>query len=70
MVNYQLRKLGKYHRKNQCIYDWYLIHKEKWIERKLNLKAVTVIYPVKGWFKITQYNDKIAISIADLVETT
>ena len=25
---------------------------------------------VKGWFKITQYDDIRAISIADLVETT
>ena len=28
-----------------------------------------MIDPVTGWFKITQYNDKIAISIAELVET-
>ena len=28
-----------------------------------------MIYPVTGWFKITQYNDKRAISIANLVET-
>ena len=25
---------------------------------------------VTGWFEITKYNDKIAISIAELVETT
>ena len=29
-----------------------------------------MIYPVTGWFKRTQYDDKIAISIADLVENT
>ena len=29
-----------------------------------------VIDPVTGWFEIAQYNDKIAMSIADLVETT
>ena len=29
-----------------------------------------MIYHVTGWFEITQYNDKIAISIANLVETT
>ena len=29
-----------------------------------------MIYPVTGWFEIMQYNDKRAISIANLVETT
>ena len=29
-----------------------------------------MINPVTGWFEIAQYNDKIAISIANLVETT
>ena len=29
-----------------------------------------MIYPVTGWFEITQYNDKRAISITNLVETT
>ena len=33
----------------------------------LNIKAVTTIDPVTGWFKITQYDDKISISIANLV---
>ena len=28
-----------------------------------------MIDPVTGWFKITQYNDKISISIEKLVET-
>ena len=28
-----------------------------------------MIYPVIGWFQITQYNDKRDISIANLVET-
>ena len=28
------------------------------------------IYPVTGWLEITQYNDKITISMANLVETT
>ena len=28
-----------------------------------------MIDPVTRWFKITQYNDKIAASIANLVET-
>ena len=29
-----------------------------------------MIYTLTGWFKITQYNDKRAISITNLVETT
>ena len=36
----------------------------------LNLKAATVIDPVKEWSKIAQYDDKIGISIANYVETT
>ena len=28
-----------------------------------------MIYPVTGWLEITQYDDKIAIIIANLVET-
>ena len=39
-------------------------------KEKLNLKAVNVIYPVTGWFEITQYDDKREISITNLVETT
>ena len=37
---------------------------------KLHIKAVTMINPVTGWFEIAQYDDKKAISIANLVETT
>ena len=29
-----------------------------------------MIDPVSGWFEITQYNEKITISIANLVENT
>ena len=29
-----------------------------------------MIDPVTGWFEVTQYNDKRAIEIAKLVETT
>ena len=29
-----------------------------------------MIYPVTGWFGATQYNDKRAMEIANLVETT
>ena len=39
-------------------------HKEN-----LNLKDVTVIDPVTGCFEITKYNNKIAISTTNLVET-
>ena len=38
-------------------------------KESLNLKAVTMIDPVTGWSKITQYNDKRVISITNLVET-
>ena len=37
---------------------------------KLHLKSVAIIYPVTGWFDISQYKYKISISIANLVETT
>ena len=36
----------------------------------MNLKSVTTIDPVTGWFEVTQYNDKRAISIAKSVENT
>ena len=29
-----------------------------------------MIYPVTGWFEVTQYRDKKTITIANLVETT
>ena len=38
--------------------------------KKLNLKAVTIIYHVTDWFEVKQYNNKREISIANLVETT
>ena len=34
------------------------------------LKTVTIIDPITRWFEITQYNDKKAMTIANLVETT
>ena len=34
------------------------------------LKAVTITNPVTGWFEITQYNDKKAMTIENLVKTT
>ena len=38
-------------------------------KEKFNVKVVTMIDPVTGWFEITQYDDKIAITIANFVET-
>ena len=32
-------------------------------------KAVTMDDPVTGWFEVTQYKDKQAMAIANLVET-
>ena len=29
-----------------------------------------MIYPVTGWFEVTQYSDKKVMTIANLVETT
>ena len=34
-----------------------------------HLKAVTMIDPVTRWFEISQYNNKIVISILNLIET-
>ena len=34
-----------------------LCHKEKGQEKNLHLKAVTMIYPITGWFEIAQYDD-------------
>ena len=34
------------------------------------LNCVTIIYPVNGWFEITKYNNKNAMKIENLVETT
>ena len=39
-------------------------------KQNLDLKAVTIINPVTGWFEIAQYEDKRSISIENLVETT
>ena len=39
-------------------------------EETLILKALTMIDPVTKWFEATQYNDKKAMTIANLVETT
>ena len=70
MVNYQLRNLRKYYGKTLFIYNWSLRHEKKGIETILNLKAVSMIYSVAGWYEITQYDDKSALSITNSVETT
>ena len=46
------------------------IIRRKGQKENLNLKAVTMIFPVTRWFKITQYDNKRAIPIVNLVETT
>ena len=53
-----------------CIYNSDLRHKNKGQEKQLHLKAIMMIDPVTGWFEIAQYNDKRAVYIANLVETT
>ena len=52
-----------------CIYNMTLCNKKKGKERKLTYKAVTDINPVTRWFEIEQYDDKIVMSIANLVGT-
>ena len=47
----------------------YLIQIKKQKEY-LNLKAVTMIYPVTGWFEVTQYKNERVMEIANLVEIT
>ena len=39
-------------------------------KENLDLTSVNMIDPVTGWFEIAQYEDKIAISIMNLVEAT
>ena len=39
-------------------------------KENVHVKAVTMIDTVTEWFDIVKYEDKITISIADLVETT
>ena len=49
-----------------CPYVIIIIGKKE----NFNQKGVAMIDPVTGWFEITQYDDKRAIYIANLVETT
>ena len=48
----------------------FLHHKNKEKKENSNVKAVTMVDPAIGWFKITQYDDKKAISIRNWVKTT
>ena len=44
-----------------CGYNRSLLHKKKGNKENLNLKYVTMVDRVIGWFKITQYDDKQSI---------
>ena len=48
--------------------EYTIKHKGK--NNNLKMKAVTMIDPATGWFEIKQYDDKRAISIAEIVEQT
>ena len=53
----------------EYIYNMSLSHKKKGKNEHLNIKAITMLDSVTGCSKITEYNGKRAISIANLVET-
>ena len=44
--------------------------KQKDSENELKLQAVTMIDPATGWFEIHEYDDKRAITIANIARTT
>ena len=46
------------------------VTRRKGYKENLISKAVTMTDPVTGWSKVTQYDDKRGISIANLVETS
>ena len=48
---------------------WHYVIRKKGHKDSLNLRAVTMINYITGWFKITQYNDKREILIVNLFET-
>ena len=54
----------------RCRYNRPLRHNKKCTEKNLNIKAVTMVDTVTGWFIIMQYKYKRTISIVNLVETT
>ena len=51
------------------IIDPYIIRR-KGRKENLHINAVTMIEPVTRWFEITQYDEKIVLSIVNLFETT
>ena len=44
--------------------------RRKGMEEKLHLKSLTMIGTIIGWFQVLRYDDKRAITITNLVETT
>ena len=51
------------------VIETYII-RHKGRKENLHLKAVTMIDPVTGWFEVVRCDDKRAITMANLVETT
>ena len=69
MVNYQLRKLRKYHGKTLCRSNMPLCNNKKGTVRKFNSKIHYHDILYNRMIQKTQYGDKRVISIANLVET-
>ena len=77
--NYQIRKYGKLPAKLSEEIPWnklfvYLIGPyviwRKLKKENFHLKSVIMIDPVTEWFEVLRFDDKRAITIANLVETT
>ena len=45
----------------------YKIYRKR--KEHLILKSITIIDPVNGWFEVTQYRNKIAMTITNFLET-
>ena len=52
-----------------CRYNRSLLYTYKVKKLTFNLKDVTMVDTVMGWYIISEYNDKIATTIDDLIET-
>ena len=70
MVNYQLRKLKKYHGKTLCKYYSPLRHDNKGTEIKNIFKSCYHNRHCNNMVRNMQYDDKKAVTIANLVKTT
>ena len=70
MVNYQLREMRKCHGKTMCRSNVSYVIRRKVKKENVNLKVITMIDLVTGCFGLSQYDDKRALSIVDLVEPT